>query len=1491
MYATLKQLLNINERKWTRMKKSRGVTERELDATLLAKIGMGNYLQKQTISVPTTEDNQKIIPIPMVGYNSQVYKFDINIDGFTYADYNYDIDEDAKTIVLKDNVNGIPINKKVDFIFQWNAYVNKTIESPTVYLDDCTVKVCTINHNMKKYPQIQVLEVLYGAGIGGAGEYPAGAGSKMLYPRIDYMNRDTCELYLNDEYEGYSNPVLNRVAEGKYVVTFDAPCVKSLLILVDKMELFASEEYCYIDQAVTEIINPVKGFVRNQVMYGSTLQNIWDVNLPKSSWDSANNRAARGSIGQKLFKATTYTIINVSNKAINIRKSSSLDFIPVHANSCQLLTLVSNEYIRLLSGLSIDGWTNSNYSELDSACVILEGDYTNKPKPTSYFKFTSVGDTSCKLKVTNGTDVNASDYNESIIDYNIILRSIGAVRDEYDIDSNTIKRNIATSKLGIDFIDSVTCDTLTSKTSTYHITLKKSCDLGDVDLNIDSLCNKTVKTTYEDILAIESVYRHTIKYTASTKTIDCHINIYTGSLTDINTNAVLSYFKNNDYNIQYVLPVPVEEKVSDIPLKFNDDTKYVVIDSVILPEIEFSYPLNIKSSVDNLVDSINNLRDDLQKISAMNKTISDIMDNTISRPTIGFGMNNVIKRTNKMSVSPKFNIKGKTLINILGKDGNCENLSNWNSFQNTRELDAINKVFGNNGIKIILTSTTGNLFKKVANLDISKYYLFSAYLKNGNATSVFITKSNGGGGVELQSKSITETTKFTRVGIVCKPSDLNVDNNFMVNINGAIGQYAYVDGVMVNEISAEEYSSGVDALLNKYSYVDSYTCLTNPYIEIKHNNLIRNGGCEEGTSWWMLSNSTLKVNMNGGFDLVANASISNAGIYQIIDVKPNTNYQILIDFNVNSDFKVNIAHRNKIAYAQLYDSNINGTFNSGDCGGKIEVWIYTNTPLNSCNLNHIMIVEGNVPPTEYKPCKIERCVIEGKFADGDSFTYKDGKAHGIYNNKHKILFGNNYAWEFYQDDIGFKKIGIPLSNFGDFDKLYPQSIIKYDGKMLLIDQGTSKGDTQSFVLSEYNKLYLQVFDTDTGWAEGVNPTTNDIKAFMNGWKTYYYVGNGKTIAWWSVVDNSQPADQAYSIVTATIAVGQKVIPVQDGSRYIVGKSVLCINSGQYEYNTVASVSGNNITLTNPTSFAIGVNNALVQYIDVSYVANNIAPNYEGYQLHYKTQNPEPITDINTHIHGDILTLDEGDNYLLLDSGMVLGEVVNPYYDNSYYNINNHLATLNNDLKNKNQNICNIYKNQMIDNTWSRINDSAYGNYRLANTAVNFDINAVYSVDYKILATQTPQVGEISCSYTQDLTSILNDLQEEINSRQKNDNLLDNIVDLSIYENDTYDTFTRGTRYWHTAASQTYFKFYVPFSVIKKTIPSVILTVQYMRVFNTVGESVLLNYNDFVVGPSVVPSKKGFYVWGVLNAGTKADYALNSGLELTINWKADCTKTI
>ncbi|MCX7747308.1 MAG: fibronectin type III domain-containing protein [Clostridia bacterium] len=205
--------------------------------------------------------------------------------------------------------------------------------------------------------------------------------------------------------------------------------------------------------------------------------------------------------------------------------------------------------------------------------------------------------------------------------------------------------------------------------------------------------------------------------------------------------------------------------------------------------------------------------------------------------------------------------------NVLGPDGDCETIDGWRT--NTANsaavaVDDVNKVNGAKSIKGTLSITgSGYGFKDVkAKMDNTKYYFLSGFIKNGNATSVSLYYNFGS---EVATPANTSTS-YIRRGLKIQPSNMGAAAEYAVGlkINGtAVGQYGFIDNIMLIEITKDEYDSLTeDQLLNKYTL----------------KNLLSSDGDCESANGWTAKLGTASADTNKTIGSNALKFVSNAGV-------------------------------------------------------------------------------------------------------------------------------------------------------------------------------------------------------------------------------------------------------------------------------------------------------------------------------------------------------------------------------------------------------------------------------------------------------------------------------------------------------------------------------------------------------------------------------------------------------------------------------------
>lgn len=846
----------------------------------------------------------------------------------------------------------------------------------------------------------------------------------------------------------------------------------------------------------------------------------------------------------------------------------------------------------------------------------------------------------------------------------------------------------------------------------------------------------------------------------------------------------------------------------------------------------------VKPGVDEFYD-VNIMNSNLDKIDSYTGEIKNkIYNGSIQNTNLQLGCNRI--QIPEISVSPKIEFTGFSYVNLLGRDGNCEDTSKWNTYLSTLSLDITNKVFGSKCIKTVSEGYFTAINKTSLKNHIGgKKVFISVYIKTNVPDVVRIRFSNyngGGSAPYTRTTNINSTATMTRFGVKLDLTD-SASNELYLWIfkETPTATEMYMDGVMVNVITDDEYANISEAnLLAKYPYVDSYGCLTNPYFENRRYNLVRNGNCEEGIGYWNSSgNITIQVK-NDKFKL--ESAIAWSACYQLIKVKPNTDYYLT-------------GNASTTAGIFIYNSNLSlliksgaGTFNSGT-NDVISVLLSVGVTPGTFYFDSIMLVEGTAAPTEYKSCDLQRFVVEGQFTADDKVSVENGKISGLLNWKQPApLYGKDYDWQFGADYTGFKRFNIPNAraifsgiqqNENATDHV-DMCVVKYDGKIL--PQGnTASAPDLSHSYASGNTFFISAVDTDSGWGELINPNNDEVKAFMNGWEALLYEeSNSRYTVWGNKLKHgalatdimAYPTGSATTLTVATTA-GATSITVADASIFKTGDRICIYGMG---YVVITNIVGNVITVNmGVVAYPIG---RVVMRSDnptagdtrlLQYCKTNIAPGYEGYKLHYKLANPEPITDTNVLVEGEIWDLVKGDNYITVDSGIVLGEVANIGTDANLAAINE-IGTNrpNSPLKNKVGVINAIYRNSILNTSLWNIEyntTTTYGEFKAYTALANFDTSATFTVDYQILKTaHIHTFGSLLLSYPQSIISTLEGHGKALEQRQAKDSTLDSLIDLSLYEHIQY----KGAIFlpWLQGSTYFYLGTYIPFKVVKKVVPVV-----------------------------------------------------------------------
>jgi len=463
------------------------------------------------------------------------------------------------------------------------------------------------------------------------------------------------------------------------------------------------------------------------------------------------------------------------------------------------------------------------------------------------------------------------------------------------------------------------------------------------------------------------------------------------------------------------------------------------------------------------------------------------------------------------------NIKGRTLVNLLGRDGNVESLTPWGVSFGTVALDAANKAYGNNGLKVTISSGSQAVaYRTGVNCVIGANYIVVADVKNGNATNGLVNVQNVGNG-----NAVTGTTAF---GVTyMKFTATAATHQVQLIVNGAVGQNATFDGMRVYQVSAAEYaaidSMSAAQIAAKYPYVDDVKHVNAPYVIRYGENLL-----PPLSDWTLATNNAQVVEP---YRHTQSAASTGAWTQVQIPVIANTDYYIGFS---SSGGRVGIWQTDLSTVISGYSSS-SRTFNTGnntaivvliggDAAGIGSVWDFrlnigaTDKGFKPRNDDYIMF------PNHKLASNFDGSVY-------DQIFRRDGKYWRENRFVRDMVLDGNLNWSFVGGVAGYKLVSAIGVSAGaaSYNSL---SVVKYDGKIVQSLSSLNGPDQTYFTTaSSLKDMIITISSADSGWGDSYNPTNAEVQAYFNGWRMYVGDGtgnfnpyNGTGTKWWAYRDGN-----------------------------------------------------------------------------------------------------------------------------------------------------------------------------------------------------------------------------------------------------------------------------------------------------------------------------------------------------------------------------------
>ncbi|WGU94626.1 hypothetical protein QJQ58_29790 [Paenibacillus dendritiformis] len=630
-------------------------------------------------------------------------------------------------------------------------------------------------------------------------------------------------------------------------------------------------------------------------------------------------------------------------------------------------------------------------------------------------------------------------------------------------------------------------------------------------------------------------------------------------------------------------------------------------------------------------------------------------------------------------------VKGRTLVNLLGRAGGMESAANVLPYRTTLTINTENADTGTKSLKVTVVEgyDSGAGFYSNFTFVAGKYYVAIAMIKSLDTQKARLSMPAYGTG-----NIVTTTDKFAPSVLRVGSLGSNVVSNIDLWVAGE-GKSAYFDSVRIYEITAAEYDAIAkmtpEQVAGKYPYVDGMTNVKNPYAIVTGGNLL--------TPFYYMgavNGAIVDIKSDYDIDLTTNNTLQFMGMGNM-EAQHKT-YRLDFDSmgtNVKCYFNEQ-AEYDAIPIRQHEIDASGATIEIGDDTKYIGVFFGNMSATGSFKVKNPMLT----PDSEPKPFVPQRrCMLafETELAahpvDGSNpdtlFMRDDGLPYVLEKWGKVTLEPSNFDNTTANDQPdGFKQFSIELKQKNTTNHV---ALIKFDGTQLTHDTISAplvKPDSFNVGSGSHGGyVWMTIANSDSGWGKDYEPSQDEIKAYFLGWRMFEW-------GQW----NNQPYNRTDGLEKAWVQIGET-------------------NYWSPEFTT----------RTVPTSMAT-------------------AFDYTPYRLQYLKAKPtvEPVRNYELGA-----TLLEGSNMVEVGSGIVIRENVNPP-ENTNPNLAgrreiNYTQVPNSKLKYKTNIILNIFKNHTVDHQWLIGNGTpsvpvvdSYGLSRANLPGIYYDPAAVYHVTYTML---------------------------------------------------------------------------------------------------------------------------------------------------------------
>ncbi|WP_339248252.1 hypothetical protein NST58_13120 [Paenibacillus sp. FSL R10-2796] len=484
-------------------------------------------------------------------------------------------------------------------------------------------------------------------------------------------------------------------------------------------------------------------------------------------------------------------------------------------------------------------------------------------------------------------------------------------------------------------------------------------------------------------------------------------------------------------------------------------------------------------------------------------------------------------------------VSGCSRIDLLGGAGSGESLTGWAQGAVPATLSTSIKRSGASSFRFAPTNTASCAMTKdfYTPLDANKQYILGAWVYiesttvSGSSMPVFYLRDVGTSNAKYVASAVNTTVgswQFVYLKVPTNNTLVGSGFRLFAGYTSAMDAVIYIDEIRLYAVSAADYAAigttitgeAIDRLL---PYVPpGINGVDGLYVRRYGRNLLPD----------KLDTLHAQARVNGPYD--ATLTATGTGYQSVITVEAAPGrYTFAYEGNIQAVVRL------------ISDvGTINQIKNSGDpipftftvpAGTKSINIIFLNTATTGTFTFRNWQLEIGSTTTPFQPREDSLIAFSGVELHANPTDGSEPDILREVNGRYEVtrlwrksnLVGD-WSWLFDTNYTGFKRVRVILPTSSGINA--SERVTKYNGYPLYPSAGVYSAADQSTL---YNGvLYITIAITDSGWGDSYTPTSDEIKAYFNGWRMYngasgvatnpYNGTAGQTKGWVEILSAGNP---------------------------------------------------------------------------------------------------------------------------------------------------------------------------------------------------------------------------------------------------------------------------------------------------------------------------------------------------------------------------------